>query len=226
MTFKYDLLTKNAYKNAGTARRYHDAFTGKKNWKSLRAHFIATRERRVVGSFLRRIGARRVLDIPCGTGKLASVAQELAIDVVAADISPEMLELAKESYGATSIAAKFALCDAERVHQDIELVGLDAVVSLRLMHRVPQEVRSRMFTSFAKAAKYSIISFGLSSIYHRARKRLRNFIFRESPQQLCLQTMRGMEVEVAPHFTIIETRHVSPALSEEVVMLLKSRQFC
>jgi ubiquinone/menaquinone biosynthesis C-methylase UbiE len=57
--------------------------------------------------------SRRVLDVGTGTGFLALLAAELGHEVKGLDLSPGMVERAKELAGERGLKAKFAVADAE-----------------------------------------------------------------------------------------------------------------
>ena len=225
MAFDYESSTREAYKDAQTAADYHAAFTDPVTWKTFRAHLIAKREKMVVATFIEQIRSRKVLDIPCGTGKLANIFAEHHCEVIGADIAPSMLAIAKATYEQSlGDRASVEICDIEHSAARFADAGVDTVVCLRLMHRVPPEVRERALEAIAQTAPRSIISFGITSSYHRVRKRVRNVVFRESGRRLCQETMVGIRGELERHFDIRSMRRVAPALSEEVVFLLESRR--
>jgi SAM-dependent methyltransferase len=225
MAFDYESSTREAYKDAQTAADYHSAFTGHVTWKTFRAHFIAKREKIVVATFIEQLGSRKVLDIPCGTGKLASVLAEHGCEVIGADIAPSMLAIAEATYERLlGDRGSVEICDIEDSAARFADAGVDTVVCLRLMHRVPPEVRDRALEAIARTAPRSIVSFGISSSYHRVRKRVRNVVFGEPWRRLCQETMVGIRGELERHFEIRRMRRVAPALSEEVVFLLESRR--
>jgi 2-polyprenyl-3-methyl-5-hydroxy-6-metoxy-1,4-benzoquinol methylase len=225
MGFDYEASTRDAYKDGGVAREYHGEFNGPVTWRTLRAHFIARRELRVVGRLLGRIEAATVLDIPCGTGKLAPVVAGKGCQVVAADVSPDMLQIGKETYlrHLPAEKARFRVADVENLRRDLGEDRVDAVLCLRLMHRVPADIRARMLSEIAATAPFAIVSFGLKSTYHRIRKALRSAIFRVENKPLCLATAAELRSELTPRFEILAEARVSPLASEEIVFLLRSR---
>lgn len=224
MDFDYRRSTKEAYKDAGVAKEYHEAFNKRLTWRNLRARLIAEREKRVIGSLLDSIAVKKVLDIPCGTGKLAPVMAARGYSVVAADISKDMLTIAQQSYSAAAVKeVEFAIGDAEKVYEQWAGREIDAVVCLRLMHRVPESVRQVMLSEISKLSRYAIISFGVNARYHRIRKKLRYVLFPEPEMQLCLTKLNDIHKELAQHFRVISQVWVAPFLSEEIVFLVESR---
>jgi ubiquinone/menaquinone biosynthesis C-methylase UbiE len=76
-----------------------------------------------------------VLDIPCGTGKLAKVMTSMRTRVVAADLSMPMMECAKVDYQAAHFRG-FVCSSAEQL--PFCTAAFDTAVCLRFMHLVPQ----------------------------------------------------------------------------------------
>ena len=83
MNFDYERDTKDHYKRAEVATEYHAAFTSDRGWKAWRHRVVADGERDAVRRMLARVPHARVLDLPCGTGKLAPVFAGLGSSVTA-----------------------------------------------------------------------------------------------------------------------------------------------
>lgn len=229
MDFDYSTITRNHYKNSNVAETYHDAYASRLTWGTLRFHVVARREQRCVARLLDVVSASRILDMPCGTGKLARVFSKRQQDVIAADISPEMLEIARRTYGVErGLRVQFAIVDAEEVSSRFEGAGIDVVVCLRLMHRVPTSVRARILREISKTSRYAIVSYGVESAYHRLRRRVRRAVFgggggaAGQTDRLCQQTMSAIDAEVRESFRVVRTTSIAPLLSEEVIFLLES----
>jgi ubiquinone/menaquinone biosynthesis C-methylase UbiE len=83
---------------------------------------------------LRAFGARRVLDVGCGTGIFsARIADELGAEVIGVDFSEQMLEQARQR----STAVDWTRGDATRL--PIADAGVDAVVCTEAFHWFDQE---------------------------------------------------------------------------------------
>src|SRR5437588_5580522 len=80
------------YQDRTFARRYLTAYAGPFRLKTLAAWIIATLERRHVARALRQCQPPPavLLDVPCGTGKLAKVLATMETEVVGADLSTAM----------------------------------------------------------------------------------------------------------------------------------------
>jgi len=223
MTFDYQQETKDHYKAAEVASAYHAAFAGARGWRTLPARSVAARERAVVAQFLRRIPHGRVLDLPAGTGKLAPVLAPLGGSVVASDISPAMLEIARREYdqaGCTDV--DFRICDAEQITATLGQ-GFDAVVCLRLLHRVPPDVRRRVLAQLAACADHAIVSMGIETPYHRARRRVRSWLVGGNVGALCYESPSAARTQLTAHFHVLAQKWILPGLSQEMIFLLGQR---
>jgi SAM-dependent methyltransferase len=224
MDFNYEQDTLHAYKNRDTARTYLESYEKPKGIRGFRFWLVARSERAAIRTLLAQVSADKVLDIPCGTGKLAPVFAEKTYQIVAADISPEMIELAREAYlGAAHSRVRFEIADATALPKDFK-GAFDLVVCLRLLHRVPLPIAHSILNQFAGCARFAIVSFGINSLYHRVRRKLRNALFGGGVSELCTQPLHRIREVISQHFRIIAEKRVSPLLSEEVVFLLERRE--
>jgi SAM-dependent methyltransferase len=114
---------------------------GRSGWNEMAATYDATRafpgdgERdvpRAVADRLRAMGARRVLDLGCGTGRFALPLAREGIRVVGADRSPEMLAMLCAKRGRELLHV--VRCDAERLPFRR---AFDAVLISHFLHLVP-----------------------------------------------------------------------------------------
>jgi len=223
MNFDYERDTRTFYQDEATAQRYHDMFMSRTGWRNLPSRVVAHRERLVMKSMLARVPHRSALDIPAGTGKLAGVFASLGTRVVASDISESMLrqaqsEFAKAGYGDVA----FKVADAADLGE-FDTSAFDVVVCLRLMHRVPSTLRARMLGEFARVAPWAIVSFGIENGFHKVRRRTRAAIFGGQKDTLCFCRISDALAELRPHFDVVAKTWIAPALSQEMIFLLRSK---
>lgn len=99
----------------------------------------------------------RVLDIPCGTGRLFPIFFARGLKVTGADLSDEMLAQVPDEYRNVSLLEGLEPGDAT----DLKYANgsFDYVVSLRLFHlmRVPRDVQRRMLEEFTRVARRGVV---------------------------------------------------------------------
>ncbi|MGH7893981.1 MAG: class I SAM-dependent methyltransferase, partial [Candidatus Binatia bacterium] len=100
-------------------------------------------------------GVRRgglVLDAPCGTGILAGFLRGQGFRVMGADISPAMLEVAKDR----GPVVGHVRADLER--PPLGSGTVDAVVSTRFLMHLPPEIRPRVLAAMAQVARGPLVA--------------------------------------------------------------------
>ena len=93
----YETETKNAYRNETKANAYKDQYVTGFKW----ARFTMWKQKRIIRDFLRLCDFSdrdKLLDVPCGAGYIGDILSEIKAQVVASDISFEMMELAENEY--------------------------------------------------------------------------------------------------------------------------------
>jgi ubiquinone/menaquinone biosynthesis C-methylase UbiE len=94
----------------------------------------------------------RVLDVPCGGGRVAIHLAKRGYPMSAGDLSEAMLDIARDGFARAGLA-----CDVQR--QDIEKLtypdqAFDAVICFRLFHHFPSaDIRQRTVTELCRVAK-------------------------------------------------------------------------
>ena len=223
MSFDYERNTQKFYQDDATAKRYNDLYMSPKGWRNLPSRVVAQRERSAVENLLAQVPHQTALDLPAGTGKLAEIFAGLGTRVVASDISASMLKLAEAEYArAGCTGATFQVEDAT----DMGNFGdgtFDVAVCLRLMHRVPAALRKLMLAEFARVAPNVIVSFGIENGFHKTRRRLRAAVFGGGRTALCFCSVQEACAQVSVDFEIVKRVWIAPALSQEMVFLLRSK---
>lgn len=168
--------TRDHYRDTEVATNYLAQYGAKVTARNFSHHLIARGERRAVSQLLYPVRSeiRMIMDIPCGTGKLHDVLSDEHTRVIAADVSQEMLSFASRFYKGNRQRAWMARLDAVRL--PFADRSIDAVVSLRLLHRVPDFVKRSMIDEFTRVARhYVIVSLGVVGIWQRTRLALRRW---------------------------------------------------
>jgi SAM-dependent methyltransferase len=94
---------------------------------------------------------RRVLDLPCGTGRFTGHLAARGCDVVGADISLEMMRVAREQTGDMEGVSGFVRADAEAL--PFADGAFDCVMSIRFLFHVDPRTRIAMLREMARVSR-------------------------------------------------------------------------
>lgn len=169
------------------------------------------REWRCISRLLKGVSpGARVLDLPCGAGRMTHRLLHARFSVTAADSSRPMLQRARETLGKQRDLAQFPLrfncCDV--LNTPYENDAFDAVLSNRLFHHfVEPGTRQLALQEMARICRGPIVlSFFRSHGVDAIRFRMKHAIRGSTPQDrvpISLQTLRqdahiaGLDLQVA-----------------------------
>jgi ubiquinone/menaquinone biosynthesis C-methylase UbiE len=103
-------------------------------------------------------GVRRVLDLPCGTGRFTGRLAASGYEVVGSDISFEMIGKAVGAGPAAgSSILGYVQGNAERL--PFQGDGIDCVMSIRFMFHVDPDTRIRILREFGRIARRQIVDY-------------------------------------------------------------------
>lgn len=219
---KYEAETLNAYRTRQRAEEYKRYHTKDWSW----ARISTWQEQRLLARELSCYSwsvTDRLLDIPCGTGILGKLLQSFPFQIVASDISPEMMELARGEYPADRLI--------ECVQADITNTGLprgsfDCIVVLGFLHRVPPDIkRAALAEISALARRVVIVTCSVDSPSQRIKKKVLSIIRRNHIPAPCPAPLKEIikECEEAG-FRVVRSFMVIPFLSAEAMLVLEKRQ--
>ena len=214
----YESRTRSAYRNADRANRYKAQHQGDLSW----ARFAMWREVRSVRRAVTHFGVlpeEMVLDVPCGTGVAGPALCSTGAQVLAADISREMMGLARPEYDASCFRG-FTQLDITRLpFRDESVTG---AVILGFMHRVPKEIKH---SALAEAVRVSrrliVVSYTVDSLLQRLKKKILKWIrpgYGEAPRPLAMSEILQMFSDL--DLRLVHMTRVAPLLSGEVVFWL------
>lgn len=112
-----------------------------------------------------------LLDLPCGAGRMTVELARLGFTaLVAADVSPAMLELAQARLRAAGLAVPLTLADAERLPFPDQ--AFDNVFCFRLFHHFPDDrLRRQVAHELCRVARRRVVVSYLDRRAFTARKR-------------------------------------------------------
>lgn len=135
-------------------------------------------------SLLRAFGrmspGETILDLPCGTGRLAEVLLEAGYRVIGADISDAMLDVARRRLARFGEAFTTRIVDAFAVDKVNPVAP--AVLCARVLMHFPLEDQIRFVRgASAFSSKYVVITHSLSTPYQRARRAVKRLLGHQRP---------------------------------------------
>lgn len=215
----YESETKNAYRNIEKANLYKNQYIKGFKW----ARFTMWKQKKIVNDFLHSINfnnKEKILDVPCGAGYVGDILSKLESQVVASDISFEMMNLALNEYPGNNFTGFIQSDITEMPFQNEEF---RCSVILALMHRLPFEVRNDVLNEINRVTeKYIIVSYSVNNFLQRVKQ-----IFLSLTNKSYLPAPAGISLnEITRDFSkynlkILQKRSVFFILSAKVVFLLE-----
>jgi SAM-dependent methyltransferase len=183
-----------------TAREYNRTIKTSMSWNGFRFWLVTRYERiTVLNQIAMWRGTRdTVVDCPCGTGKLYKDLSDRFENYIGLDISPVMIQVLKENYFVSKSSFRIFDLQKERIE-----VKNSILICLRLMHRVPPEVRLEMLENISMISSVAIISYGIDNPWLRFKR------------SLC--SIREAKLELEQYFDILSVEYVLKGVSEQVV---------
>lgn len=162
----------------------------------------------------------RVLDVPCGTGQYSRFLSALGFQVVAADISPEMLRLARGPESAVSgLGPEFRVEDIFHLSEGTRSFG--AAVCIRFFNLVDRPERISALRELARVAEVVIVSYNQQYSLKHFSRLLRSMVGLRTPPR---RKLRRAEVESEIRdagLQVQEWIYVAPLLSEVRLAVLE-----
>jgi ubiquinone/menaquinone biosynthesis C-methylase UbiE len=160
----------------------------------------------------------RVLDAPCGTGRLSDLLIGRGWKTIACDVSAEMLAVAKRRCTRWTDSIRFARMDF--LEMGLADRAVTAVFTIRFLVHIAPEDRLRMLREFRRVTeRWVVMSMSLSTPWHRLRRRIKQWLGHPKPVRHPV-TNRALADELR-QAGLREVRRVwtFPVLSEEVLVV-------
>jgi ubiquinone/menaquinone biosynthesis C-methylase UbiE len=177
---KYYVQTRNRFDRRGTAVEY----AKRKNTNTRRNR----REWQCIEKALRGIpSGASVLDLPCGTGRLASLLEPKGYRITEADYSQHMIDVAIEAYlekmGLDELPEHIQFVQTDVMNTEFEDGEFDAVVCNRLLHHFPTPaLRQEALSELARISKgVLVISYFTNFAVSALRFHMKNKIKGRTP---------------------------------------------
>jgi ubiquinone/menaquinone biosynthesis C-methylase UbiE len=220
--YEYEKDTRQAYRNVEKAQLYRSYQSQDLSW----GRVTSWRRRLIVHKALASCDLSpqdKILDIPCGTGIIGDILQQFPNPVVGADISTEMMELARSEYAFSHF---LGFVQADITQTSFQPGDFACIFILGLMHRLPANIRGKVLAEIATLKpQYLIISYSLDSPCQRLKQRL---IKKLKPSHIPAPVPAAypeiiQEVNTAG-FKVRRTYQVVPLLSAEIILILEKKK--
>jgi ubiquinone/menaquinone biosynthesis C-methylase UbiE len=163
---------------------------------------------------LTRFPVNRIVDVPCGTGKLTALLRSRGVTYVGLDISRAMMKYLPPKSGIVAQA------DASQL--PLAQDSVDIVVCLRLLHRVPEEVVEAIIGDCLRVARLGVVvsysAVPTSRIVHRA---LRKFGMRPNQWSLNLSATSIAAIAHKNGASVVRDGSISMSLTSERIASFK-----
>lgn len=162
-----------------------------------------------------------VVDVPCGTGRLAEVLLEEGFTVVGLDISKSMLGVAR------SQLRRFDRFRGQQ--QDAKALGksglqFEAALCARVLMHFPLPEQIEFLRNVAAVTRGRVVfTQGLDTPYHRLRRMLKRVLRHQKPAVYSLSPKEAAELISAAGLREIKRYRVLPGISEALVFVTEKR---
>ena len=209
--------TRDRYRDKKTAFTYQSGYDKGLNIKRMRNRLIAYFEKKAILRALSRCeGIKNILDMPCGTGKLSEILSERYETYVGVDISKEMMDEIK-------LERPINLVQADGTSMPFENNFFDASVSLRLIHRLPAQIKLDVLNELCRVSNnYVIFSFTKNSLYNRLLVGTKNLL-RIGPEKIVMDAMKEYEGLLNVNgYRMVDSFSVLPSISNQHIFLFEN----
>ena len=152
-TSRYD--ARSIYKDKDYARDYdHTRYQENKHKKR---RDINT-QRAIARTLGRLTKCELVLDMPCGTGRLAQLVRDAGLSYIGCDVSREMIDVALDK---TSHEPNVPFVTGDGENLPFSTDSVDCILCVRFLNLVPPEPRLRILKEFNRVAnQYLVVAVG------------------------------------------------------------------
>lgn len=218
-TTDYERETLNAYRTATRASTYKRLQTTDWTW----ARFVTWREQRILARELSRYewsSGDRLLDIPCGTGILGNLLHRFPFRIVASDISPEMMALARSEYPVDRLDD---CVQADITRTPFPRGSFACVVTLGFLHRVPAEIKHASLAEIAAlTTRLALVSCSIDTRFQRIKHAVLGWLRRTHVPAPCPARLAEIVAECESHgFRVVRTVMVVPLFSAHTIFVLE-----
>ncbi len=201
------------YKDEAVAAAY-DA----ERFDSVAGRVFTTLERRALRRALATVARDAlVLDLPCGTGRLAEELLRAGYRVVGADISPAMLAVAEKRLKGFGGRFRTMVCDARTLATGA--ADYDAALCARVLMHFPLPEQIEFLRGVARVTRGPVVLIhGIDSPYLRSRRALKAVLRHQRPSRYPVTRRALGELLGGAGLRLRRLQWILPLVSEAVVI--------
>ncbi len=190
---------------------------------SLHGHVYALLHRRGVRKALALLeGSGAVLDVPCGTGRMAPTVTELGLSFIGLDISFAMACHCREHHGRRPRTTGIAVGEIE--HLPFADNSIEAVLCLKLFHLIPSADVARALRECGRvASRYVIFDVARGDRWTSAIEWCKRRCMAISTPPRRLSQQAWTDLISAAGLRLLHQRHVFWPVSEAVILTCAKR---
>jgi ubiquinone/menaquinone biosynthesis C-methylase UbiE len=202
------------YQNSQTAQHYDE-----ERFSCLSGRIFQWAERQSLGRVIRRMTpGSLIIDAPCGTGRLTGLFLQHGFKAIGADISQEMIDVARHRTAWGDGKVSFARMDFVSV--PLSDASVSAIFSFRFLPHIDSEERIRILREFCRVSqRWVIISLSLSTPWHRVRRIIKELLGLPKPVRHPVTNSALAEELARAGLIEVERFWTFPILSEQVVVV-------
>lgn len=203
------------YQDVAVAERYdRERFSG------LPGRVFNALERRLIHRAFQPIPrALRVLDLPCGTGRLAEKLLEDGFSVEGVDISAPMLEVARRKLQRFGTRFQTRVGDVHRLASE-NPKSYDVALCARVLMHFPLDQQIEFLGSVAKLTRGTVVfSQSLSTPYQRMRRKFKRLLGHQAPANYPITTRELKLLLEGAGLREVRRYRLSPLISEAALIV-------
>ena len=211
-------VIKNYYQDHGVARDYdRQRFSGwaGKTFDALEKNAL----QKMLRPVLDEVPKPKVLDVPCGTGRITELLLARGLGVTGGDISQEMIDVARIK--CARFGERVSFCQIDLDAPNLPEHGFDLVTCIRLLHHLDSQARKGVFQALAKMSRrFVLVNMSYMSPFYRMRRQVKKML-RQGVSRECSTWRQILEETRQAGLRVEGFRFVWRYVSEDMILLLR-----
>ena len=185
--------------------------------------FVSWRQGMAVARELRRYkwkSSDRLIDIPCGTGILGKMLQPFPFQIVASDMSEDMMALAQTAY---PIDRKLDFIKSDITNTPFLRQSFACVVTLGFLHFAPPEIKRAALSEIAAlSSRVAIISCSIDTPLQQLKHTALSYLKQSRSTAACPVPFKEIIAECESQgFRVVRAFMIVPFLSATALLVLE-----